>query len=294
MSRFGTEGEDIIGLWSEEKLNILQEYLGAYSVIMNNQKKTWLQAYYYIDAFAGSVRPKAKDDEKRYIEGSPLRALQTEPQFDAYWFIDIDEQRVERIERLKAQFSECIINIRQGDCNQILSEEIIPQIPYNSYKRAFVFLDPYGLQVEWETVKKLADTETCDIFVNFSVMGITRLLPKDNPPEADVKEKINKVMGSADWIERIYQPSPSQQLSLFSEPEQEPILSRKTIKAEWLARFYAEQLRSLFDCVSDPVLMKNSTNSALYALCLGSHNPIAVKITNDIFKKYEQLRQLGS
>jgi three-Cys-motif partner protein len=66
MSRFGSEGEDIIGKWSEEKLDLLEKYLKAYSVIMNRQKETWLRAYYYIDAFAGSVRPKAKDDEQRY------------------------------------------------------------------------------------------------------------------------------------------------------------------------------------------------------------------------------------
>jgi len=100
MSPIGSEGEDIIGRWSEGKLKLLADYLKAYSVIMNNQKtpnnptgRPWLKAYYYIDAFAGSVRPKAKDEE-RYIEGSPLRALQTEPRFDGYWFIDISPRRI--------------------------------------------------------------------------------------------------------------------------------------------------------------------------------------------------------
>ncbi|MDF5709334.1 MAG: hypothetical protein PUP90_17125 [Nostoc sp. S4] len=56
MSRLGNEGEDIIGRWSEEKLDLLAKYLKAYSTIMNEQKKDWLRAYYYIDAFAGSIR----------------------------------------------------------------------------------------------------------------------------------------------------------------------------------------------------------------------------------------------
>ncbi|MGP1386137.1 MAG: three-Cys-motif partner protein TcmP [Thainema sp.] len=108
MSRFGSEGEDIIGRWSEEKLDLLAQYLQSYSVIMNNQKtsnnptgRPWLRAYYYIDAFAGSVRPRAKEDEQRYIDGSPLRALQTEPPFDGYWFVDVSLRRVERVERLR-------------------------------------------------------------------------------------------------------------------------------------------------------------------------------------------------
>jgi three-Cys-motif partner protein len=290
MSRQGCEGEDIIGRWSEEKLDLLAKYLKAYSAIMNKQKQSWLKAYYYIDAFAGSVRPRSKEDEQRYIDGSPLRALQTEPKFDAYWFIDVSPRRIERIEGLRDEFPDCRIEIRQGNCNEILCSEVIGRITYASKQRAFVFLDPYGLQVDWETVRKLANTKTCDIFINFSVMGVTRLLPRDQRPEGEVLEQLNKVMGSTNWLAQIYQPP--RQLSLF--PDLEPTLSRETIKAEELASLYAKQLRSLFPHVSKPVLMKNSTNSVLYALCLASHNQTATKITNEIFARYERLRQLGS
>ncbi|AFY91723.1 three-Cys-motif partner protein TcmP [Chamaesiphon minutus] len=289
MNRFGSEGEDIIGRWSEDKLNLLTKYLKAYSVIMNEQKKDWLRAYYYIDAFAGSVNPRAKDDE-RYIEGSPLRALQTEPKFDGYWFVDLSSRRIERVEKLREEFPDCKIDICQGNCNEVLRNDIIPQLPYSSKKRAFVFLDPYGLQVDWETVQELANTRTCDIFVNFSVMGVTRLLPRDRSPSPEVIEQLNKVMGSTDWINQIYKESPVTQLNLFGNQE-ESSLSRETIPAEWLASLYTAQLRSLFPHVSRPVLMRNSTNSALYALCLASHNQTAIKITNEIFNLHEKLRQ---
>lgn len=288
MSKIGTEGEDIIGRWSEEKLDLLAQYLEAYSVIMNKQKQTWLRDYYYIDAFSGSVRPRAKDEE-RYINGSPIRALQTEPKFDGYWFVDVNPQRVERVEKLREDFPNQIIQTYQGNCNDILCNEIIPKIPYSSKKRAFVFLDPYGLQVDWETVKELANTKTCDIFVNFSVMGVTRLLPREQNPDLEVVRQINKVMGNTEWITQIYKESPVTQLDLFGNLS-EPTLSRDTIRAEWLASLYTEQLRLLFPHVSRPVLMRNSTNSVLYALCLASHNPNAIKITNDIFKRHERLK----
>ncbi len=114
MSRLGSEGEDVIGRWSEEKLDLLAKYLKAYSVIMHEQKKSWLRAYYYVDAFAGSVRPRAKEDEQRYIDGSPLRALQTEPQFDGYWFVDVSPRRVERVQELREEFPDRVIDVRQG------------------------------------------------------------------------------------------------------------------------------------------------------------------------------------
>lgn len=292
MSRFGSEGEDIIGPWSEEKLELLTKYLKAYSTIMNEQRKSWLRSYYYIDAFAGSVKPQAQDqDEKRYIDGSPIKALQTEPRFDGYWFIEMDPRRIERVKELKVQFSEHSINVYQGNCNEILLNEVIPKLATFSNTRAFVFLDPYGLQVKWETVAELANTRICDIFVNFSVMGITRLLPKNRQPSPEVIEQLNNVMGSTDWINQIYREPSTKQLDLFGN-QQESSLSRETIPAEWLASLYTSHLSSLFPHVSKSILMRNSTNSALYALCLASHNKTATKITNDIFKRHERLRQL--
>ncbi|ACB50305.1 unknown [Crocosphaera subtropica ATCC 51142] len=290
MSRFGEDGEDIIGKWSEDKLDLLAKYLEAYSIIMNKQKEKWLTKYYYIDAFAGSLRPRAKDDEKRYIKGSPLRALQIEPKFDGYWFIDISSQRIERIERLKDDFSDCNIEVYHGNCNEVLCDQLIPKFNSSS-TRAFVFLDPYGLSIDWETITKLANTRKCDIFVNFSVMGITRILPKDREPKPEHIELLNRVMGNTDWITEVYKQPPTVQLSLFPEQsEQTSSLKREIIKAEWLADLYTKQLRTIFQYVSQPVLMKNSTNSVLYALCLASHNKTAVKITNDIFKLYEKLK----
>jgi three-Cys-motif partner protein len=294
MSRRGSEGEDIIGKWSEEKLDLLAQYLKAYSTIMNNQKtdnnplgRAWLESYYYIDAFAGSVRPRSQDEE-RYIDGSPIRALRTEPRFDHYWFIDLSPKRIERVTNLRNDFPDCNIDIRQGNCNDVLLNEIIPHFSRSRPKRAFVFLDPYGLQVDWETVRGLAKTEACDIFVNFSVMGVTRLLPRDQSPEPRVIKQLNQVMGCTNWIEQIYQEPPTVQLDIFAvSPESR--VSREAIRAEWLASLYEEQLQKLFPYVSRSVLMKNSTNSALYALCLASHNKKAVKITNEIFNRHEKL-----
>ncbi len=288
MSFSGNEESDIIGRWSEEKLDLLAQYIKAYSKIMNSQKETWLRSYYYVDAFAGSVRPRAKEDERRYIDGSPLRALQVEPQFDAYWFIDISQQRIERMERLRERFSDRQIEIRRGDCNRVLCQEFISQVQYASRKRAFVFLDPYGLQVNWETIRELASTRTCDIFVNFSVMGVTRLLPRDNYPGLEVEEQLSQFMGGTDWISQIYRPR--EQLSFLPDPA----LSRETLKAEWLADLYRQKMYSLFQYVSRPILMRNSTNSALYALFLASHNQTAIKIIDSISKRHEQLRVLGS
>jgi three-Cys-motif partner protein len=277
--------EDIIGRWSEEKLALLEKYLRAYAVIMNKQKQRWLRGYHYIDAFAGSGKPKAKDEE-RYIAGSPLRALQCEPPFDGYWFIELSPWRVERLKELQAQFPDRRVEIRQGDCNVILRQEIIAHLTYALRQRGLVFLDPYGLQVEWETVKALARARTFDVFVNFPLMAVTRLVKRNKPPTGQTLTLLNKVMGSSNWIQEIYYPEP--QLRLFGQQ----LVVRDVMRAEWLARVYADQVNSLFPFVSKPVIMTNSNNAPLYALFLASHSQTGVKIANDIFGRYERLREV--
>jgi three-Cys-motif partner protein len=286
MVKRGSISKDAIGRWSEDKLRLLEKYLKAYAKIMNGQKQTWLESYHYIDAFAGSGKPKAKDEE-RYVAGSPLRALQCDPPFDYYSFIELSSWRVAQLQQLKMRFPLLKIDILEGDCNELLSKKIVPKITYASKQRGLVFLDPYGLQVEWETVKALAKANTFDVFVNFPLGAVTRLLKRDEPPTGQTADLLNKVLGSTDWIQAIYRPSP--QLPLFGEP----IVVRDVMRAEWLARLYSDQIGKLFPYVSKPVIMTNSKKSPLYALFLVSHNKTGVKIVNDVFGSFERLRELG-
>jgi three-Cys-motif partner protein len=252
---------------------------------MNKQKESWLKAYHYVDAFAGSGKPKAKDQE-RYIAGSPLRALQCQPPFDRYWFIELSSIRVSQLRSLKNQFKHLDIKIRKGDCNEILCNRVVPKITYKSNQRGLVFLDPYGLEVEWETIKGLARAKTFDVFVNFPLGGVTRLLKRDEPPKGGTKALLNKVIGSTDWVDALYKPSP--QLSLFGEEN----IGRDVVRAEWLASLYSARVSQLFNYVSKPVIMRNSKKAPLYALFLASHKEAAVGIINDVFGKFEQVREL--
>ncbi|MBU2220153.1 three-Cys-motif partner protein TcmP [Patescibacteria group bacterium] len=76
---------DKIGRWSEDKLLLLKKYLEAYTKIMKN--RDWCKGYYYIDAFAGTGKPQAKDEE-RFIDGSPRCALTIQNPFTGYFFIE--------------------------------------------------------------------------------------------------------------------------------------------------------------------------------------------------------------
>ena len=91
------------GGWSDKKLDVLAEYLRAYTTALKNQPFELL----YIDAFAGAGRAllesQNEDDffetsdlqsDALYRHGSPLQAISNDPPFDRFIFIDRNEASI--------------------------------------------------------------------------------------------------------------------------------------------------------------------------------------------------------
>jgi len=283
---------DKIGPWSREKLVLLRNYLVAYTSILNNMRKSasnpsgWLKEMHYIDAFAGSVRPWDKESGE-HIDGSPLVAIKTIPSFDRYVFIEKSKKRFcSNIKPLKTQFPEKKIEVFCGDCNDIICDDVAKRYRPRNGVRGFAFLDPYGLNLRWETVESFGKTESFDVFINFSVMGVYRQLGS-RPDKMINREKINEMMGSDRWCEEVYKES--RQCPL---PGLAPVVERANHDlTERLASFYINQLKTCFKYVSRPIVMKGATNSPLYALILASQVPLAVSKMHEIFDRQERRKR---
>ncbi|MBN2139425.1 MAG: three-Cys-motif partner protein TcmP [Desulfovibrionaceae bacterium] len=271
-----------IGSWSQEKHKLLGKYLKAYCNILNSQKRKRLFCeYWYIDAFAGSVTARRKDT-KAFVDGSPIIALKTEPAFDRYVFIDINNSRIKkRISRLHDDFPEKSdrIHIHRGNCNDILLD-ITPSFHKRYKRRGIVFLDPYAPNVRWKTVEALAKVGTLDVFINYPLMGLNRLLPKRTPPSIRNRQIVSDVLGCENWYEEAY--GQDSWLRLMGDKRR---IIRQVESIPWLTNFYVERLKYVFPHVSDVRIMYNSKNTPLYALILASHKQVATKIMNDIFKR---------
>jgi three-Cys-motif partner protein len=269
--------------WTKDKLALLARYLSAYSRIMSKQKTTWLRKYSYIDAFA-SLGMYLDRDTRDLVNGSPLVALECEPPFDEYWFIELAADRLEYLKSIVPNLKtsdRC--RFIQGDANNVLSQRLCREITRHTYQRGLIFLDPYGLQVEWQTICSLSEAKAFDVFFNFPIMGVNRILDRRHRPPRPRLNLLERVMGETSWIDRLY----LSQVDLFGEEHSR----RERITAEALAKMCIGNIGQLFEYVSTPVIMRNSSNAPLYALFLASHNQTAVKITNDIFKRYERLRR---
>ena len=272
---------DEIGYWSEIKLAILQEYAKPYNQILRSQKPKPLRPI-YIDGFAGAGSHKAKGSD-RIIEGSPARALAVEPPFDFLHFVDIDGARVAELKRISADRTN--VSVYQGDCNEVLANEVFPKIRYADYQRALCILDPYGLHLNWETIKTAGQSNVMEIFLNFPVMDMNMNVlwhKSDRVTEAQ-RERMTRFWGDKSWESAAYQTTPG----LF-----EPMQSKAT--NEEVAEAFRVRLKKFggFKYVPKPMPMRNSTGAVVYFLFFAAQQQTANKIVEEIFAKYAHRGEL--
>lgn len=266
---------DEVGYWSEVKLDIIKEYAQAYTKILSNQ--SYLK-YSYIDAFAGSGVHLAKSTGA-FIPGSPLNALLVKPPFQNYHLIDIDKDKAANLRTLAKDYPN--VEIYDGDCNQVLRDQIFPLIDYKRYKRALCILDPYGLHLDWDIILTAGQMKSIEIFLNFPVMDINMNVLKHNKEKVSAEqiERMNAFWGDETWRQVGY--AKSKQTSFLGESE------LKTTN-DILELGFRKRLKEVagFKYVPEPIPMRNSYNSIVYYLYFASQKPVASEIADHIFTKY--------
>lgn len=282
------------GNWTEEKLNRVRKYLVAYATIMSKYNFR----YAYIDAFAGTGYRELKEDEesstlmlpelveqesKKFFDGSARIALQTEPRFTKYIFIEKDQRKITELNKLKKEFTNLAddINIIQSDANRYITELCKKDWRTN---RAVLFLDPFGMQVPWSTITSIAGTEAIDLWYLFPIgIAVNRLLKRDGNIQPSIRKRLDDVFGTSDWYETFY--SIKNEIDLFGNYS----FTQKTADFQVIAKYFVERLKTAFEGVAEnPLLLVNSQNSPLYLLCFASANKkgakTAIKIAQHILK----------
>jgi len=268
--------EDLIGRWSIEKLHLLKKYLSAYVKILSHQR--WCKGYEYIDAFAGTGKPRTRD-EQLYVDGSPRVALSLTPPFTQYHFIEQSDWRIGKLETVRKEFPNLNIAVYHGDCNRVLQEQILPQLPTAAYKRAIAFIDPFGMSMHWDTMKILAGLGTVEAFINVPVMAVNRSVLKKNPEAITEQDRgrMERFWGGGDWFATFYKEEPT----LFGPERNKTLRSGLEFGLQ-----YRKRLMKIFSHCTEPILMTNSVSTPLYCILFAGHNPTGVRIAGDIFKRH--------
>lgn len=263
------------GSWSDTKLQALQKYLKSYTTALSKAPFTKI----YIDAFAGAGVEKISDDEQAYRHGSPLLAIANQPAFDEFIFIDKSQENLNQLARQIGEQNRPI-NYYCADAN-IALKDLCEKIDWVSH-RAVVFLDPFALQVEWQTIRQIAATKAIDMWLLFPAMAVNRMLTRSGEIVPEWQQKLTNTVGSDDWRQAFYsKDSPD----LFGH--------EKTIKNpnpfHVLSTLVTAQLKKEFHSVhEEPMILKNSGNTPLFLLCFAAGNPkggpIAIKIADHIIQ----------
>ena len=216
------------GDWTTEKLECLREYLSAYTKILSKQPHL---SYAYIDAFAGTgyrelkssgdqtyfLLPELADPEsQRFLQGSARIALECKPPFSKYIFVEKDPDKLAELQiNLIREFPEKgkdIIFIG-GDANTVIQD--LCEKKWNQ-RRAVLFLDPFGMQVDWTTIEAVAKTKAIDLWIIFPIgVAVNRMLTRNGQINEAWRFKLDQIFGAEDWYDTFYQTT--SRPSLFEE-----------------------------------------------------------------------------
>ena len=251
----------------------------------------------YVDAFAGtgsrtSVAPQeastlplfGDQDAREFQKGSAHIALETEPSFHRFLFIERRADFVRELSKLRDRFPEKASNIeiRQEEANACL-RQWVQETDWETH-RAVAFLDPYGMEVDWDTIVRFARTRAVDLWILFPLgQAVMRLLTRNHPPEDAWAERLTRFFGTDAWREAFYRRSG--QLSLLGAEE------RFEREADFpaIGEFFLSRLREVFAQVSPNTLaLRNSRGVPIYLLCFAAANPrgakTAVKIATHLLR----------
>lgn len=303
MSSTGGGDHRFGGDWTARKLEVVGKYLAAYSTALRDKptaERPFRKAF--IDGFAGtgarsdsaagatetndqdSLFPDDTEGEspRVLLDGSARIALRTEPAFDRYIFIERSQQRCNALEELKIEFAPLAdrIVIRPGDANAEIRNLCSKDWSSN---RAVMFLDPYGMQVEWATIEAIAATQAIDLWLLFPLgIGVNRLLTRSGDIPESWQRRLTLLLGDESWRTDGY--SVESQPTLFGDDEE-----RVTkVAMEVLGAKFKQRLEGIFPGVAEPGMLRNSRGRLLYLLCFAVANPRGVgpglNIANDLLR----------
>jgi len=278
---------------TELKLSIVEKYLRAFSTALRGK----FDELWYIDAFAGTgsrtirheLRPADLIDpaEPERIErrrGSASIAIDVTPPFDFIVFIESKPSYVSALEDLAARYPGRRIRVVKNDANDALKSLIAA----NNWRstRAVLFLDPYGMQLEWSTLEKVAQTGAIDVWFLFSLSGLYRQATRElTDIDQHKRASLTRMFGSDAWEAELYPTTVRDDLfGQIDEPR------RRTVDVAGLEAYARSRLLTIFGAVLKPLALPRNRKPQRFSLFLCISNKeraaigLATKIGNQILK----------
>lgn len=279
------------GKWTEKKLDAFSKYVWSYLKIMKSHPY-WKTIYF--DGFAGcGSRKKEKselfiqlrltEEDETVYKSSAERVLfvKDDLRFDYYYFIDTKKSSIQKLEEilnsLKVSDGRSLA-FRTGDANKWLIE-LSKTLKTNKYS-ALIFLDPFGMQINWESIESLKGTRS-DIWILIPTgVIVNRLLDKKG--ELKFLRKLQSFFGlNEEQIRNEFYETKVED-TLFGEAE----ITKKVLQPiEKISYLYLKRLTTIWDfTISKPLRLDNNHGFPIFHFVFASNKINAVKIANQIIK----------
>ncbi|HVJ67697.1 MAG TPA: three-Cys-motif partner protein TcmP [Caulifigura sp.] len=186
------------GYWAEDKLWHWNRYVEITTQAMVG-KLTWPGGVIYVDLFCGPGVCVIRDNQRR-IPGSPLIAANAPKPFKKILLCELDDARAAACkQRLSKRLDADRFVVFNRDCNSVI-EELCTHIPNGAPTVAF--LDPTGLDVDFQTVTTLSTRGAVDLLILFpdavDILRNATHLYWDDP-----ESRLDRVLGpGSNWRER--------------------------------------------------------------------------------------------
>jgi three-Cys-motif partner protein len=281
------------GPWTEIKLEAVVYYLECYTKAL---KRVGFDLT-YIDAFAGTgsrksgqvtgglFEGKAIHTIEETLAGSARRAIAVRPSFDHFVFIEKNHDRSAALDRIKTENPTVDITIITGEANKEL-RNLVKCEPWvgkvSSKSRGVVFLDPYALHVDWDTLKALASTRVFDVWYLFPIRDTIRQLARNFSGIGPKEPMLDRVLGP-EW-RQLYSIALEDECEhdLFDNQfEPQP---KRTVSPRQFEQWLKGRLEQEFKFVSEPLPLLTAPTRQAFSLFLGVSNPSKGAI--DLAKKF--------
>jgi three-Cys-motif partner protein len=250
------------------KLHALGEYLPAFTTALKLRNFR----LHYIDAFAGTGTCYIKVAGQRImVPGSARIATECKPPFNRMVFIEKSPRKAGALKRLKAARPELDIRVINEDANIVLPQCINGLDRYSD--RAIAFLDPFGMQLEWETLRQVAASRIVDVWYLFPLSGLYRNASLDaSAIDDDKAAALDRILGTHDWYGAFYEKA--RQPNLWGEPTPD----ERTADVSKMLAWVKQRLETIFAGVLPPKVLRQTKRSGkegapLFALFFAVSNP---------------------
>jgi three-Cys-motif partner protein len=287
---------------TKKKLETVQKYLSVYTTALKYSPFELL----YVDACAGSGSSVPKStleqpnpnqvslgglaspvvDTDAIIVGSAIRALGVTPPFHRYLLNDVKQTNVNALRKsIREDFPHLAdrVELTRLDANEMLRN----LCRSHDWKktRAVVFLDPFGLQIDYETLELLGQTKAVDVWYLVPVFAMYRQVSGDGQIHPDGGPRVDAALGTTVW--RDVAVIEEETTDLFQQAQ---FRSTRAVDIAWFEKVAKERIAAAFGGrVLDETLPLGRNGIQEFSLMFAWANPgekakLAAKLARAVLK----------